>query len=274
MEETLKDLLPKEWLERFVQTKKEYLKLSFSNEGELPLDASKVGGIGYLPLNQEYPRSTENNAPLFLLAQLNFSELPALSSYPEKGILSFYVDYTDDLIGLDFDAPAAQAGFRVLFFEDTSAVSYSREQQLALQAKMSDELYKVVEGEYRLTASKEITYLSSDCYEFKKFFGKTMYEWLSDVSSEEDQQEKIYNGLWETAAGSKVGGYPYFTQEDPRLYEETTNYDTLLFQLDTEKIDEDWPIMWGDMGVGNFFINRQALESKDFTDIQYNWDCG
>lgn len=274
MEKQLKEILPAEWVEQFINTKKECLKLSFSDKGELPLETSKAGGIGYLPLDLAYPRNSENNQPLFLLAQLNFSELPALPDYPEQGILAFYVDYADDLIGLDFDAPTSQTGFRVLYFEDTSKPSYTREQQLAIQAEIEDELYKVVEGEYALTASKETHYLSSDCYEFKKHFGKTMYEWLDDVSEDDDEREKVYNGLSEFAAGSKAGGYPYFTQEDPRLYEETATYDTLLFQLDTEKVDADWPIMWGDMGVGNFFINQEALKNRNFTDIQYNWDCG
>lgn len=42
----------------------------------------------------------------------------------------------------------------------------------------------------------------------------------------------------------------------------------LLFQLDTV---ED--IMWGDSGVANFFISRDALKNKDFSKVYYNWDC-
>jgi len=29
----------------------------------------------------------------------------------------------------------------------------------------------------------------------------------------------------------------------------------------------------GDAGVLNFFINREKLKNKDFTEILYNWDC-
>ena len=42
----------------------------------------------------------------------------------------------------------------------------------------------------------------------------------------------------------------------------------LLFQLDTV---ED--IMWGDSGVGNFFIREEDLKNRDFTRVLYNWDC-
>ena len=42
----------------------------------------------------------------------------------------------------------------------------------------------------------------------------------------------------------------------------------LLFQLDTT---ED--IMWGDSGVGNFFIKKEDLVKKDFSKVWFNWDC-
>ena len=32
-------------------------------------------------------------------------------------------------------------------------------------------------------------------------------------------------------------------------------------------------IMIGDCGVMNFFINREKLRNKDFSDVFYNWDC-
>ncbi len=35
---------------------------------------------------------------------------------------------------------------------------------------------------------------------------------------------------------------------------------------------EDY-ILWGDAGVGNFFINREDLKRRDFSKILYNWDC-
>ncbi|MDN5490601.1 MAG: DUF1963 domain-containing protein, partial [Acinetobacter sp.] len=32
-------------------------------------------------------------------------------------------------------------------------------------------------------------------------------------------------------------------------------------------------IMWGDSGVGNFFIHPDDLEKRDFSKVVYNWDC-
>ena len=61
-----------------------------------------------------------------------------------------------------------------------------------------------------------------------------------------------------------------------RQFEEKyKKYDTVLFQLDSE-YDENtkkWKVCIGDAGVLNFFINREKLKNKDFTEILYNWDC-
>ncbi|MCL2424330.1 MAG: DUF1963 domain-containing protein, partial [Micrococcales bacterium] len=73
--------------------------------------------------------------------------------------------------------------------------------------------------------------------------------------------------------GHHIGGYPLFTQWDPRDdNDDFAGHTTLLFQLDTDQaggID----IMWGDMGVGNFFIEPDRLAVLDFSNVLYNWDC-
>ena len=32
-------------------------------------------------------------------------------------------------------------------------------------------------------------------------------------------------------------------------------------------------VMWGDVGVANFFIKKEDLERMDFSDVFYTWDC-
>lgn len=76
--------------------------------------------------------------------------------------------------------------------------------------------------------------------------------------------------------GHKVFGTPAFCQGDPRdgLPEaERSYYDTLLLQLDSDFNSGDPLILWGDSGVGNFFINAQALQNKDFSKTLFYWDC-
>lgn len=65
--------------------------------------------------------------------------------------------------------------------------------------------------------------------------------------------------------GSQLGGYPYFTQDDPR--EQGTDL-VLLFQLDSGDI------VWiGDSGVLNFFITPKQLGARDFSRVWMTWDC-
>ena len=72
--------------------------------------------------------------------------------------------------------------------------------------------------------------------------------------------------------GHKIGGFAHFTQSDPRSFtgstEQLKEYILLL------QIGGDEEIMWGDGGVGNFFIHPDALRKKDFSQVMYNWDCG
>ena len=70
---------------------------------------------------------------------------------------------------------------------------------------------------------------------------------------------------------SKLGGYPAFTQCDPRYYDKNLErFNTLLLQLDCE---DECDLMFGDTGVANFFINEEDLKKLDFTKVLYNWDC-
>ena len=32
-------------------------------------------------------------------------------------------------------------------------------------------------------------------------------------------------------------------------------------------------VMWGDVGVANFFLKKEDLERMDFSDVFYTWDC-
>ena len=72
------------------------------------------------------------------------------------------------------------------------------------------------------------------------------------------------------STGHKIGGYPYFTQDDPR--KDNDPYTLLLLQIDSDDI-EDVEIIWGDCGVANFFINPEDLAKCQFDDVMYNWDC-
>ena len=255
--------------ELFEKTEKEVLNLSFIKKEEgLSVLTSKVGGVGYLPKDKDYPK-TKEGVPLTLLAQINFSEMPFLSPYPQKGILSFYINVFDDLLGMDLENQNRQDGFRVLYFEDISKESYKIEEIEAELNAIHKERYDVVEEELAIEGQIKTQFLVTDSYDFVQEFGQGWYDYLELHYPEKHQ--KVADMIYEldSVGGSLLGGYPFFTQEDPRKHQDKVSQTELLLQLDTDSHG----IMWGDSGVGNFFISKEDLINKDFSKVLYNWDC-
>ncbi|OJG90497.1 hypothetical protein RV16_GL001446 [Enterococcus saccharolyticus] len=267
---SLRELFPNDDIYQAVQqTEVAVLAFSFKNAGPLSLTTSKAGGVGYFSKELAYPTNLAGQ-PLSLLAQINFEEMPHLAKYPKKGILAFYIDLFDDLLGLDFDNPTNNKGFRVVYFEDITKESYTREEMDDIFAEFpKEDDYCVVNGEFQMLGTIEPRYLVTDSYSFEKVYGTHFYEYMETHFGDaaDDVSDAIYENL--AIAGSLMGGYPFFTQEDPRNYAENVTHTELLFQLDTDEIG----IMWGDSGVGNFFISKEDLANRNFTNVLYNWDC-
>ena len=84
------------------------------------------------------------------------------------------------------------------------------------------------------------------------------------VFAESAKDERgCYNG------GHRIGGYPEFTQEDPRAQVPAFREYVQLMQLDSD----DKHTMWGDAGVGHLFIHPDDLRRRDFSRVMYSWDC-
>ena len=85
--------------------------------------------------------------------------------------------------------------------------------------------------------------------------------------------DKKYSDFHEATCGHYLCGYPDFRQWDPRSLSSAEYYDTMLFQLDSDSYFGEWRVLWGDAGVGSFFINSEKLSDMEFDDVLYNWDC-
>lgn len=260
--------------------------------GETTVFSSKFGGVPYFPKDMEYPAVREGGLagkPIRFLAQLNFAEIPHMEGFPTDGILQFFVGCDgDDVYGLDFDDPLSQNAFRVIYHEklidDGSRLCGAEDMPV-----FEDDDYPF-EGEFALKFSeKKPSFVSMGDYQFDRFaceaynraFGGNIQILYGPEDSMEDADPELYDALLDggldddevieslSCDGSHVGGYPYFTQSDPREYEAAyQKCDTVLLQIDTG--DE---IMWGDSGVANFFIPAEDLAKKDFSRVLYNWDC-
>ena len=257
-------------------SRKEAIALSLENNGELGLLISKVGGFGYFPKDEIYPVNSDGQ-PLRLLAQLNFSELPPLKDYPTKGLLAFYIDEFDDLLGCDFENPLNRVGYKVLYFpECDEELAYSKGELEDLFRRFSEiERYPVVNEEYQLTGTLENHYVTGDSVEFEATYKSEFYNFFEKAYPDSDEAESKMEELFDIDISSpnSIGGYPSFTQTDPRIRMPEFKDDQLLFQLSSTDYGNDVQVIWGDSGIGNFFIHPTDLVNQDFSKTWYNWDC-
>ena len=228
--------------------------------------------------DKEYPKD-EKGKKLYLLAQINFDQLQSSFPLPSKGLLQFFIS-DNDLMGVNYDDEITQKNFRVIYNENIDyAISEEVVKKLDIKSSEEAEFHPVI-GEHKLSLIKGKDYVTLNDYKFEKIFKQAYKEvYGEEIKKEEnycdilnkDDVEKLENGL--QMHTHKMLGYAFFTQEDPRYIKKYENYDTLLLQLDSESDGNGDLILWGDVGVGNFFITKKALEEKDFSNVMYNWDC-
>ena len=253
-------------------------QLEFDTESAPTIFDSKVGGLPYWDPAKTYPTDS-NGKPMLLLAQINFDQDKAESPLPQGGMLQFFVG-GEEMYGLDFDHPTAQKDWRIVYHEKVDA-SVTAETVEAMGIPVSLDNEEVDSPVFRscvFRLVKKETWLTPDNWErfdelalevAKDLFGETNAESADEVFGEDQYalvQDEDFN-----FENSHLLGHPFFTQADIR--ERGWRYDTLLFQLDTECCEEKDIVMWGDCGVGNFFINAEDLKRLDFSNVLYNWDC-
>ena len=111
-------------------------------EKETHIFDSKVGGAYYVPRDQNLPVNQKTGAPLYLLAQINFEQIPHIKDFPEKGLLQIFISGDDGVYGLDFDNEYSQSGWCLRYLEevpklvDESCVykfQYSEDTELPLE---------------------------------------------------------------------------------------------------------------------------------------------
>ena len=232
--------------------------------------ASKVGGRPYLAPGEALPRGGDGR-PLFLLAQVDFAQVPPLPGYPDSGLLQVFIA-DDDLYGANFDqgqgvaAQSVQRDFRVVYrpaplrpmAADAPAADATGDESLPFDPRKPRRM--------RFTAGSET--VSGDDVHFPGIAGADPYALAQRYAQAHRlEEDEVAEALAEALRrpGHKLGGYPFFTQADPRKRDDPH---VLLLQLDT-----DGDMMWGDSGVANFFIRPDDLARRDFSRVVYNWDC-
>ena len=256
--------------------KKAFAKITLT-ENELKITDSKVMGLPYIPKGAQIPQ-TANGDKMMMIAQINCDDLQGLADFPEKGILQFFVlNDEDGLLGLDFGNQTVQDSFRVIYHEKIEEFYDENELKSIYNPYNFEESYITNDNEsykmnFELTSEKE---------RFEDMFYHIFTKICKEKGLKQTQEDWLYRKLlnfmqYSENYYSQCDGFAFFTQDDPREYnEEYKKFDTVLFQLNSE-FDENtrnWKVCIGDAGVINFFINRENLKKKDFSEILYNWDC-
>ena len=239
---------------------------------------SKIGGLPYWTPDKNYPTNSEGKK-LILLAQINFDRENVGSPLPTNGILQFFIT-DDDVMGMNFDDQTVQNNFRVIYHEN---IDYSVNRETIQKLDIPNSNEKTVEcfpimKECKISLQKEVDYIKYGDIRFENFFSiaykkvfnkepKKEYSYINILN--DDERDRLDQELENNSHNHKMLGYSFFTQEDPRYNEKYKDYETLLLQIDSE----GEYVLWGDAGIGNFFISKKSLLEKDFTNVLYNWDC-
>lgn len=281
-----------EYREKLQASERPVIRLAADPEREPQPWHSKLGGVPYRPKGEAWPTAPDGR-PLVFLAQLNLAEVNpggrALPDLPGEGLLQFFI-LNDMSYGADFgeghtrtvEAPPER--FRVVYWPEV------RENPAALEASMphpeydAEEVAQLRAGGFEAlmddshliderlphNPKREIALAAVPDREPVSGADGTSSGVLGvDIWAEGVTGDDLASHLYDLAPGGhKLGGYPDFTQQDPRRPEDDL---ILLFQLDS---DERLGLMWGDVGTANFFIRPADLKRRDFSRVAYNWDSG
>lgn len=264
---------------------KEVIYIKAEKVDDLSLEESKFGGFPFVPLGGAIPTNAEGSQ-LALLAQINCAQLPENNMYPSDGWLQVWC-LEDEMYGFCSDTIQPETNQKVLYIP-AGTQGEPLERVVAMYQPYGNEecpLWFVDDQGaiwgMRLSfthGQQGITYSDG---RFRDLFLDRWNKRYPEQAVENfyDLPDEIFENVVDIHDGPdcahQLGGYPYFTQYDPRFEyrsSEATKYTELLFQIDSQ-FDTKWDLCWGDAGVRNLFISRENLEALDFSDLLYNFDC-
>ena len=276
----------KKFIEEFKKLEnRETIKINLISETKTPLTSSNVAGWLYLPKTSTIP-TTSKGEQLMYLAQINCEELPENSIYPSKGIMQFWIFGGDYNLGNDYTKPTSDSKKRVIYYpeieEHFTEVELSEMYKPEEDKKEGELITPINDGApFAMSFEKTSQWPLPNDFRFEEIFNEKLNEHIEETKAEEGfesydiGEEESYDIIEELDIPNhtQIGGYGHFTQEDPRMYDDFEDYTELLFQLDSEFGTDDYYILWGDCGVGNFFAKKEQLRNLDFAECLYSWDC-
>lgn len=240
-----------------------------SNELELKLGQSKIGGQPDLPKNIEWFKE-DDGKHLSFIAQINLAEIASLDNLkqlPQQGILYFFYSAEQEAWGFDIKD---KDKFKVFFYEgnlaelkrqdfpkDLNEHSRYKPCKLTFQTSVSLPDWEQDYVSSRLNENETEKYLeiTEDLENLAWDDNKLLGHSDNLQGPMELECELVTNGLY---CGNSTG------YNDPKAKELEKNKDAweLLFQVDSNY--EEAGMMWGDIGRLYFWIKKEDLKNKKF----------
>ncbi len=264
---------------------KEVIYIKAEKADDLSLEESKFGGFPFVPLGGAIPTNAEGSQ-LALLAQINCAQLPENNMYPSDGWLQIWC-LEDEMYGFCSDTIQPETNQKVLYIPAGTQGEPLERVEAMYQPYTNEECPLWFVDEQGAIWGMRLSFTHGQqgiTYSDGRFRDLFLDRWNKRypeqaVENFYDLPDEIFENVVDIHDGPdcahQLGGYPYFTQYDPRFEyrsSEATKYTELLFQIDSQ-FDTKWDLCWGDAGVRNLFISRENLEALDFSDLLYNFDC-
>lgn len=251
---------------------------------------SKFGGKPAVPAGFEWPRfEAENyegetaNRPLSFLCQINLEEISIYdkeSLLPKTGMLLFFYEQDSSCWGFD---PTDDGCARVYYFDDTKKL-----EPVDLPEDLKEE-FQV--KEYDLVFASQSSYPSFEELECHSDFDCDWDDYDEALEKRgydlDDERHKLlgYADLIQgemltecerTARGLFCGDAKSYRNTPDEVKEDirksATEW-TLLFQMNSIQ-EDDFELMFGDMGNLYFYIRKEDLKNKEFDKIWLVLQCG
>jgi uncharacterized protein YwqG len=257
----------------------EHYRLTLNEGREPSITSSKIGGHPYWPAGKDYPVDDKGEKMMMIL-QVNCAEAGLKNPLPERGMIQWFISLNPDrMYGCKGNYDEDGTGFRVVYHEN---IGESATPVDVPTHGSVDEAFTPVKREVAIDVVKEDTAMGVSDGRFNRLF----FDIVKEITGVDHQNKMWYEYMdnddclhFEQNMGMKrprhqILGYPVFSQDD--ACRDISQHDTLLFQLDSQfsTADRKELVMWGDMGSGFIFINRDDLAARNFSRAYYCWDCG
>ena len=127
---------------------------------------------------------------------------------------------------------------------------------------LTEKLYEEspVYREHKLAFEKAVEYGGYEDFRFDMDFnGESYYEYQEKLTDEQKtEMDNILDGT-----GHKIGGYAFFTQSDPRDYNNNQKDEILLLQIGENGFNDE--------GVFSVTIPREDLKKLNFDNCEFAW---